>query len=127
MASARLPAEFFDTIALHLRPEQPVGPKGGRPRVGQRVVVRVIWFVLATGSRWEDVPPELGCSGRTARVHLLRTKWEEDRRHQPNAAIMYMRECSTITASKSKRLSITTTCFQHQVYGRRTGLRIRSP
>jgi transposase len=61
-----MPDEFFDTLAHHLPPEQPVGPKGGRPRVGHRAVVRVIWFVLATGSRWEDVPAELGCSGRTA-------------------------------------------------------------
>jgi transposase len=37
--------------------------------------MRVIWFVLATGSRWEDVPHELGCSGRTA--HRRLRAWEE--------------------------------------------------
>jgi len=74
MANARMPDEFFETVAHHLPPEQPVGPKGGRPRVGHRVVVRVIGFVLATGCRWEDVPAALGCSGRTAH-HRLRT-WE---------------------------------------------------
>src|SRR5262245_8060013 len=63
MASARMPEEFFDAVAHHLPPEPPVGPKGGRPRIGHRVVVRVIWFVLTTGARWEDVPEELGCSG----------------------------------------------------------------
>jgi transposase len=62
MASARMPDEFLDTLAHHRPPERPVGPKGGRPRD----VVRVIWFVLTTGARWEDVPAELGCSGRTA-------------------------------------------------------------
>jgi transposase len=50
-----------EIVAHHLTPEQPVVP-----RVGYRVVVRPIWFVLTTGCRWEDVPPELGCSGRTA-------------------------------------------------------------
>jgi transposase len=75
MASARVPDEFFDTIAHHLPPEQPVGPKGGRPRIGHRVVVRVIWLVLTTGARWEDVPEELGCSGRTA--HRRLRAWEE--------------------------------------------------
>jgi transposase len=30
----------------------------------------VIWFVLTTGNRWEDVPPGLGCSGRTAHRRL---------------------------------------------------------
>src|SRR4051794_9960202 len=66
MANARMPDEFFDAVAHHLPPEQTVGPKGGRPRVGHRVVVRVIWFVLATGCRWEDVPADLGCPGPTA-------------------------------------------------------------
>ncbi len=75
MATARMPGEFFDLVAHHLPPEQPVGPKGGRPRVSHRVALRVIWFVLATGNRWEDVPQELGCSGRTA--HRRLRAWEE--------------------------------------------------
>jgi transposase len=66
MANARMPDEFFEAVAHHLPPEQPVGPLGGRPRVRHRVALRVIWFVLATGDRWDDVPHELGCSGRTA-------------------------------------------------------------
>ncbi len=57
MAHAHMPEEFFDAVAHHLPPEPPVGPKGGRPRVGHRVVIRVIGFVLTTGARWEDVPP----------------------------------------------------------------------
>lgn len=57
MADARLPDEFYPLLAHHLPPEPPrVGPKGGRPRVPDRVAVRVIWFVLVTGCRWEDVP-----------------------------------------------------------------------
>ena len=75
MADARMPDEFFDTLAHHLPPEQPVGPLGGRPRVDHRTAVRVIWFVLTTGSRWEDVPAELGCSGRTA--HRRLRAWQE--------------------------------------------------
>jgi transposase len=75
MATAHMPDEFFDAVAHHLPPEQPVGPKGGRPRVGHRTALRVIWFVLTAGTRWEDVPPELGCSGRTA--HRRLRAWEE--------------------------------------------------
>src|SRR4051812_45635035 len=75
MASALMPDEFYDTLAHHLPPEPPVGPKDGRPRVGHRVVVRVIWFVLTTGARGEAAPPELGCSGRTA--HRRLRAWEE--------------------------------------------------
>ncbi len=75
MANARMPDEFYDIVAHHLPPEQPVGPRGGRPRIAHRVVLRVIWFVLASGTRWEDVPQELGCSGRTA--HRRLRAWEE--------------------------------------------------
>jgi transposase len=75
MAIARMPEAFFELAAHHLPPEQPVGPAGGRPPIEHRCVVKVLWFVLATGCRWEDVPPELGCSGRSAHRSLRR--WEE--------------------------------------------------
>jgi hypothetical protein len=55
MADARLPDDFYDLVSHHLPPEQPVGPKGGRPRIGHRIALKVIWFVLVTGCRW-------GCS-----------------------------------------------------------------
>jgi transposase len=70
MAHAHLPDDFYDLVAHHLPPEQPVGPQGGRPRIGHRLALKVIWFVLVSGCRWEDVPPEMGCSGRTAHRRL---------------------------------------------------------
>ena len=75
MADARLPEEFYELVSHHLPPEQPVGPKGGRPRLAHRVVLKVIWFVLVSGCRWQDVPVEMGCSGRTA--HRRLQQWEE--------------------------------------------------
>jgi transposase len=76
MTAAHMPDAFYDLVAHHLPPEPPrVGPRGGRPWVEHRVAMRVIWFVLATGSRWEDIPHELGCSGRTA--HRRLRAWEE--------------------------------------------------
>jgi transposase len=75
MGSSRMPPEFFEELEPHLPLEEPVGPKGGRPRVAHAIVVRVIWFVLTSGCRWEDVPLELGCSGRTA--HRRLRAWEE--------------------------------------------------
>jgi transposase len=75
MAQAQMPDAFFKLAAHHLPPEHPVGPKGGRPSINHRVVLNMLWFVLVTGCRWEDVPPQLGCTGRTAH-HYLRL-WEE--------------------------------------------------
>src|SRR5436309_14123130 len=75
MAGARMPPGFYKLAAHHLPPEHPVGPAGGRPVVEHRLVLKVLWFVLASGCRWEDVPPELGCSGRTGQRYLRH--WEE--------------------------------------------------
>ena len=72
---ARMPEEFFTHLDSQLPPEEPVGPHGGRPRIGHKTVMKVIWFVLCTGCRWQDVPQELGCSGRTA--HRRLRQWEE--------------------------------------------------
>ena len=74
MASAHMPDAFYELVSHHLPPEQPVGPKGGRPRTAHRIVMKVIWYILATGCRWEDVPREMGCSGRTA--HRRLREWE---------------------------------------------------
>ena len=55
--------------------ESPKLDLGGRPPIAHQCILKVLWFVLATGCRWEDVPPELGCSGRTA--HRFLQRWEE--------------------------------------------------
>jgi transposase len=79
-----MPDEFYAELEPHLPPEKRVGPQGGRPLCGHFLVMKVIWFVLTTGCRWEDVPRELGCSGRTA--HRRLRLWEElgvwDQLHQ---------------------------------------------
>jgi transposase len=75
MAHACLPDAFYDMVAHHLPPEKTVGPKGGRPPILHRIALKVIWFVLVSGCRWEDVPQEMGCSGRTA--HRRLRLWEE--------------------------------------------------
>lgn len=74
MATACMPEEFYQELELYLPAEKPVDPKGGRPRIDHWTVMKVIWFVLATGCRWEDVPAEMGCSGRTA--HRRLRLWE---------------------------------------------------
>jgi transposase len=70
MAESFMPDDFFEVVESLLPPDELVGPAGGRPRVPNRIVVRVIWYVLATGIRWHDVLPSMGCSGRTAHRRL---------------------------------------------------------
>lgn len=73
---ARMPEEFFEEIKPLLPPEKVPSRQGGRPTTCHRIVLKAIWFVLVTGCRWEDVPLELGCCGRTA--HRRLKAWESN-------------------------------------------------
>ena len=52
-------------IVEPLLPKHDPSPKGGRPRVSDRVCFTGILFVLKTGIPWEDFPCEMGCCGMT--------------------------------------------------------------
>lgn len=75
MAKSSMPEGFWEAATPHLPPDEPVGPKGGRPRIANFVALRAVWYVLTAGVRWQDVPAELGCSGRTA--HRRLRAWQE--------------------------------------------------
>ena len=47
-------------VAAPLLPVHRPDPRGGRPRVDDRVCFNAIVFVLFTGIGWEDLPQELG-------------------------------------------------------------------
>jgi len=74
MATGWMPGEFPDAVRPLLPEDQPVGARGGRPRVLNEVALRVIWYVLTTGIRWHDVLAVMGCSGRTA--HRRLREWQ---------------------------------------------------
>jgi transposase len=48
-----------------LLPVHTPNPKGGHPRVPDRVCLSGMLFVLKTGIPWEDFPQEMGCCGMT--------------------------------------------------------------
>jgi transposase len=106
-----MPDDFYDLVSHHLPPEPPVGPHGGRPRIGHRIVLKVLWFALATGCRWEDVPAEMGCSGRTA--HRRLQAWEElgiwDRLH---ADLLRRYDRLGVIQDARTRLASSVICFR---------------
>ena len=59
-----------------LLPAQKPDPRGGRPRVDDRVAFGAIVFVLVTGIAWRHLPAELGCSSATA--HRRLQQWQRD-------------------------------------------------
>jgi len=65
MSKPLVPGALWETIEP-LLPAEPPKPKGGRPRVPDRVCLTGIVFVLRSGIPWELLPVEMGCgSGMT--------------------------------------------------------------
>src|SRR5215212_10829052 len=64
MAKPLVPDDLWEIIEPILPKHEP-SPKGGKPRVEDRVCLTGIIFVLKTGIPWEDFPQELGCCGMT--------------------------------------------------------------
>ena len=65
MGKPLLPDGLWERIKPFLPPEKR-RPKGGRPRVSDRLALTGILFVARTGTAWELLPAELGCgSGMT--------------------------------------------------------------
>jgi transposase len=57
-----------------LLPKHEPDPRGGRPRVDDRIAFSAIVFVLFTGIAWQHLPRELGCSPATA--HRRLKEWQ---------------------------------------------------
>ena len=63
--AALLVTDDLWAIVEPLLPKHECSPKGGHPRVPDRVCLTGILFVLKTGLPWEDFPQEMGCCGMT--------------------------------------------------------------
>jgi transposase len=60
MGKLLVPDELWSLVEPIL-PEHAPSPKGGKPRVDDRVCLTGILFVLKTGIPWEDFQQEMGC------------------------------------------------------------------
>jgi transposase len=73
--SKRLVTDELWAVVEPLLPRHEPSPLGGHPRVGDRVCLTGILFVLKTGIPWEDFPHEMGCCGMTLWNRL--DEWRE--------------------------------------------------
>ena len=74
--SKQLVSDELWQVIEPLLPLEPPKPKGGRPRVPDRAVLRGIIFVLRSGIPWEMLPPEMGCGSGITCWRRLRD-WQE--------------------------------------------------
>jgi transposase len=75
MAAALLPDPLWDLVEPFL-PIPPRRPKGGRPRVSDRVCLTGILFVLRSGVPWQMLPQELGWGSGMTCWRLVRD-WQQ--------------------------------------------------
>lgn len=61
----RLPSDLTDREWKIIAPLLPPRATTGRPRADDRQTLNGILYVLSTGCRWEDLPPERYGSGKT--------------------------------------------------------------
>jgi transposase len=58
---------LWELVEPLIPPRPPARGPGGRPPIQDRAALEGILFVLNTGCRWRDLPPQLGAgSGHTA-------------------------------------------------------------
>ncbi len=70
----KLTDEQLDWLVARI-PDSPRSPKGGRPPVDKRRVVRGIFWMLDNGAKWKDLPDKFGSKST---VHRWFKKWVED-------------------------------------------------
>jgi transposase len=73
---APLVSDALWLIIEPLLPAEPAKLKGGRPRVGSRMALTGILFVLRTGIPWEMLPQEMGCGSGVTCWRRLRD-WQQ--------------------------------------------------
>lgn len=64
-------ADLTDAQWERIRPFLPQPAKTGRPRADNREGINGILYVLSTGCGWEDIPHDIGVSGKTCNRRLL--------------------------------------------------------
>ena len=74
MARLLVTDEMWEVVEP-LLPKWTPSPKGGQPRVPDRICLTGILFVLKSGIPWEDFPQEMGCTGMTLWNRL--DEWRE--------------------------------------------------
>ena len=115
--SKRLPSDLTDREWEFLQPLLPVKADNGRPRNDDRETVNGILYVLSTGCRWEDIPPERYGSGKTCWYRFK--QWREQGVWNALAGILLLK------LNQRRKIDLTNAYLDASVRQNKRGLQIR--
>ena len=113
----RLPSDLSDKEWSLIRPLLPVKARRGRPRADDRMTLDGILYVLSTGCRWDDVPPERYGSGKTC-FHRF-TAWGKAGIWTAIAGVLLM------AVNRKRKLNLTNTYLDTSIRQNKRGVTIR--
>ena len=113
----RLPSDLTDKEWELIWPLLPAKVVRGRPRADDRKTLDGILYVLSTGCRWDDVPPERYGSGKTC-FHRF-TAWGREGVWTAIAGVLLM------TMNRKRKLNLTNVYLDASVRQNKRGVTIR--
>lgn len=113
----RLPSDLTDREWELLEPLLPVKAANGRPRNDDRQTINGILYVLSTGCRWEDLPPERYGSGKTC--------WDRFNRWRKVGVWNALAGILLLKLNRRRKIDLTNTYLDASVRQNKRGLQIR--
>lgn len=112
-----LPSDLSNKEWELLQPLLPEKAKTGRPRSDDRATLNGVLYVLSTGCRWEDVPPERYGSGKTCWYRF--TTWSTSGVWNAIAGVLLLE------LNRRRKLNLTNTYLDASVRQNKRGVTIR--
>lgn len=113
----RLPSDLKDREWELLYPLLPAKATTGRPRADDRQTINGILYVLSTGCRWEDLPPERYGSGKTCWYRFK--QWREAGIWNAIAGVLLLE------LNRRRKINLANTYLDASVRQNKRGLQIR--
>jgi transposase len=114
----RLPSDLTDQEWELIRRLLPPPPATGRPRADDRKTINGILYVLKTGCRWEDIPPERYGSGKTC--------WKRFDRWQKEGVWHAIEKLLILELSQRRKLNLTNAYLDTSIRQNKRGAKTKS-
>jgi transposase len=112
-----LPSDLRDDEWAFIRPLLPPPATTGRPRANDRKTINGILYVLRTGCRWEDLPPERYGSSVTCWRRF--SQWRESRVWEKIGRILLLE------LNRKRKLNLNNAYLDTSVRQNKRGLKIK--